>query len=164
MSEQGRAIALLRAEVGKTRALLTEIDRYFQEVRRDEIGRGGRSRGAGLIVAQILENFYTCLETLFLRISQFFENSLSESRWHADLLEKMTLAIPDIRVAVLSETSYQALAELLRFRHFKRYYFHLDFDWDRLDLLIRKYDAAYPAILREMAAFDDFLRQLAEEA
>ena len=164
MSEPGKAIALLRAEVGKTRALLADVDQYFREVRRDEIGGEGRSRGAGLIVAQILENSYTRLETLFLRISQFFKNSLSESRWHADLLEKMTLAIPGIRVAVLSETSYQAFAELLRFRHFKRYYFHLDFDWDRLDMLIRKYDAAYPAVLREIAAFDEFLEQLAREA
>jgi len=156
-------IDVLRAELHKTLVLLGEIDGYFREVRSEEIGLRGKTRGAALIVAQILENFYTCLETLFLRISQFFENSLSQGRWHADLLEKMTLNIPGVRIAVISDETYEALSELLRFRHFKRYYFHLDYDWDRLDLLVRKYDAVYPAALKDLASFEDFLTELSRE-
>ena len=41
---------------------------------------------ATLIVAGLLDNYYACLETVFLRISQFFENELSSDHWHADRL------------------------------------------------------------------------------
>ena len=45
---------------------------------------------------------YTALETLFLRVSQFFENRLAPDRWHSDLLEKMTLEVPGIRQPLIA--------------------------------------------------------------
>ena len=42
-------------------------------------------------MATLIESNYTCAETILLRISQYFENSLSDQRRHKDLLEKMTL-------------------------------------------------------------------------
>ena len=42
----------------------------------------GRTPISALIVAGLLENYYTCLETIFLRISQSFENNLNSARWH----------------------------------------------------------------------------------
>ena len=45
----------------------------------------GRSEVSAAYVAQTLENTYTALETLFLRISQHFENALADERRHADL-------------------------------------------------------------------------------
>ena len=42
----------------------------------------------GLIAAGLFENYYTCTETIFLRIAQFFENNLDKNRWHSHLLEK----------------------------------------------------------------------------
>ncbi len=163
MSDRVKAVSLLRVEIDKTRKLLRESQDYFQYVRNDEIVRFGKTKSTALIVAQILENFYTCLETFFLRISQFFENSLRQERWRHDLLEKMTLAIPGIRPAVISSETYRALEELLRFRHFKRYYFELDFDWAKLDFLTLKYDQVYPSVLRDIESFDEFLRDIAGE-
>lgn len=54
------------------------------------------------------------LSTLFLRISQFFENSLESSRWHTDLLDKMTLHITGIRERVVPMVK----KDLGRFRTF----------------------------------------------
>ncbi len=160
MSGQNESLLLLRAEIEKTRGLLGEIDAFFEAVRRNELSQLGRTKSTALIVAQILENFYTCLETLFLRISRFFENSLTQERWHADLLEKMTLRVPGIRVAVISESTHRALEELLRFRHFKRYYFQLDYDWERLDFLTKKYREVYPAVLAHLDAFEKFFLEI----
>ena len=81
----------------------------------------------------MLENYYTCLETIFLRISQSFENHLESARWHNDLLQKMTLETEGVRTAAVSDEAFPPLFELLKFRHFKRYYFELEYDWDRLD-------------------------------
>lgn len=82
-----------------------------------------------MVVAEFMVDYYTCLETCFFRISQLFENHLSPDRWHADLLEKMTLSMPDIRVAVIPEPVAADLNELMKFRHFRRYYFELEYDW-----------------------------------
>jgi len=68
-----------------------------------------RTRENAIVVAEILTNYHTCLETAFLRISQFSENSLDPERWHNDLLDKMLLGIDGIRPAVLSEAARAAL-------------------------------------------------------
>ena len=108
-------------------------------------------------------SFYTCLETAFLRISQFFENALNSSRWHEQLLRAMTRTIPSVRERVISDASYAALSELRRFRHFKRYYFAFDYDWDRLELVRAKYLACRGPVRAELAAYSAYLQRLAEE-
>ena len=50
------------------------------------------------------------------------------------------------------------LYELLKFRHFKRYYFDLDYDWDRLDFLVRKVRQLHPSLGKSLARFVDFLQ------
>ena len=120
----------------------------------------GRTANAALIVAGLLDNYYTCLETVFLRISQFFENELSSDHWHSDLLEKMTIHIEGVRIPAVSESNQGNLIELLKFRHFRRYYFEVEYDWDRLDFLVRKLEQAHPMVQADMERFLKFLRAL----
>lgn len=110
-------------------------------------------RGTRVIVAQILDNTYTAIETALLRISQGFDNTLSPGRWHADLLDRMVLAKRGIRPRVLSDESHRLLVELMRFRHFKRYYLELDFDWPRLRYLLSVRGRCLPLVRSELAAF-----------
>ncbi|GAK57920.1 hypothetical protein U27_04892 [Candidatus Vecturithrix granuli] len=88
----------------------------------------GQSTAAAMVYSQIFGDFYTSIETLFVRIAQTFENSIQSETWHKSLLHKMTLDIEGVRIAVISDATYNVLSEILRFRHFKRYYF--DFDCD----------------------------------
>ena len=120
----------------------------------------GRTANAALIVAGLLDNYYTCLETVFLRISHFFENELSSDHWHSDLLEKMTIQIEGVRIPAVSESNQGNLVELLKFRHFRRYYFEVEYDWDRLDFLVRKLEQAHPTVQTDMERFLEFLRAL----
>ena len=123
---------------------LGKISDSVYSVLENEIKLLGKPPASALIIAGMLENYYTCLETIFVRISQFFENHLNPSRWHSDLLQKMTLNIPGIRTSAVSDESFSALHELLKFRHFKRYYSDLEYDWDRLDFLLLKLHKVYP--------------------
>jgi hypothetical protein len=132
----GRNELALIGEIEKTVSLLEEVRSFYVGIQQNELQQLGKTRATALIVAQILENYYTCLETLFLRISQYFENSLLKNKWHSDLLDKMILDIEGIRPPVVSSKTYKNLRELMRFRHFKRYYFELDYDWKKLDYLI----------------------------
>jgi len=117
-----------------------------------------------IILSEIFVSFYTCVETAFFRISQFFENTLDQQRWHRDVLKKMTLTIRGIRERVISEDIYHELEELLRFRHFKRYYFEFDYDWDRLELVRTKFLSVRRRVIAALKDYQDYLEALAREA
>ena len=116
--------------IEKNKKKLEKIYGTLEEACKVELSLIGRNEKSAVMVAGFLENYYTCLETIFLRISQFFENNLTGKRWH----------------------------ELLKFRHFRRYYFELEYDWDRLDFLIRKLREAHPIVSRDLEQFRAFLQ------
>ena len=153
-------LAELKASIRKNLGTLERQVESLQTALDRDLGLLGRTQNAALIVAGLLENYYTCLETAFLRISQFFENTLDPERWHTDLLEKMTLHIEGVRVPAVSQANYPHLLELLKFRHFRRYYFELEYDWDRLDFLVKKMKQAHPGVKQDLERFLSFLDQL----
>ena len=156
-------IAALAAELDAALPVLDRINRFYDQFQ-DRQDATRQSTENAIIVSDVFVSFYTCLETAFLRISQLFENALDDSRWHEQLLRAMTRTIPSVRERVISDTSYAALSELRRFRHFKRYYFEFDYDWDRLGLVRSKYLACRAPVRAELAAYSAYLQQLAEEA
>ena len=72
----------------------------------------------------------------------------------------MTLHIEGVRLPAVSQTNYPNLLELLKFRHFRRYYFELEYDWDRLDFLVKKMKQAHPGVKQDLERFLSFLDQL----
>jgi hypothetical protein len=75
-------------------------------------------------------------------------------------LDKMTIKIPDIRIAAISSESFGKLKELLCFRHFRRYYFEMEYDWDELAYLQKKFVELERPIKRDLECFHDFLKAL----
>ena len=162
MSER-ESIAVLRGQLAQAREVLEDVDSYYRDFRERELPALGRGRTGAIVIAEVLDDTYTALETLFLRVSQFFENRLAPDRWHSDLLEKMTLEVPGIRQPLIARQTYQHLAELMRFRHFKRHYVEQQYDWDRIDFLTQTYEKARPLIARDLDDFDRFLVRLARD-
>ena len=152
-------IQTLLGEFDRTRILLLRIEEFYDE----RFPAKEKTPEAAIILSEILGNYYTCMETLFLRVSQTFENHLNRESWHRELLSKMVLEIPGERAALLSEISYQASGELLRFRHFKRYYLEFDYDWDRLELVEKKFAILRPSLKADFDRFAQFLKQLLTE-
>jgi hypothetical protein len=149
-------IGIIEKQIQRMDALYASITEAFDR----DVALLGRTSNAGVMIAGLFENYYTCIETAFQKISQHFENHLEPGRWHAELLSKMTLRIEGLRIPAVSETNYPALLELQRFRHFKRYYFDLDYDWDRLDFLRKKLEPAHPMAVVDLRNFIEFLRAL----
>ena len=158
------SIAVLRGHLAQTREVLADIEAYYRDFRSRELPALGRGRTGAIVIAEVFDDSYTALETLFLRVSQFFENSLTPDRWHSDLLEKMTLEVPGIRQRLIARQTYQHLAELMRFRHFKRHYVEQQYDWDRIDYLAQTYEKVKPLIARDLDCFDQFLVRLAQDS
>ena len=154
-------LELLVAEIRKNIEIADHIRYFIDTTEQHEVAILGKTTATALMMASMIENYYTCLETLFLRVSQNFENHLDEKRWHQTLLDRMTLQVPNIREQVISDRTRSELGELLRFRHFKRYYFEFEYDWDRIDFLLKKLKGIHPRITQEVGHFLDFLRTAA---
>jgi hypothetical protein len=75
----------------------------------------------------------------------------------------MTLEIEDIRPKVLSDNIYNDLLELLKFRHFSRYYFELNYDWEKLMFLLKKLENVKNRVKKDFIDFDNFLWSLVKK-
>jgi len=155
-------VAELIGEIDKAALMFDKIRAFYEEFKETDFKLLGKKRASAIVLAEILDDYYTCAETLFLRISQFFENSLRKDRWHTDLLHKMTIRISDVRVSVIGDDTFATLREIMKFRHFKRYYFEFDYDWDRMEFLEKKYRQAQPLLQRDLREFKTFLRRIAD--
>jgi hypothetical protein len=161
MSEND-AVRVLLAHIDKHLVILDEIFGEFELALDNDVQALGRTNRTGVMIASIIESHYTCTETIFFRISQYFENSLGTTRWHKELLDRMTLEVDKTRPRIISDSVYEDLAEMLRFRHFKRYYLGFAYDWERLDLLIVRMKRVHAPLKSDLAGFCRFLKKLAD--
>jgi hypothetical protein len=148
----------LISELEKGMAVLSRIGAFHDDYVARTQGARAQTPEQAIVLADIFASYYTCAETLLLRASRFFENSLAPEKWRQDLLQKMALSIAGIREAVLSDQTVALLSELLKFRHFKRYYFEFQYDWDRLTYLRRQFEQVRPLLAGDMDRFLRFLR------
>ncbi len=157
--KRNKAVIDLIKIIDKKRSVLQRIDNFYTDFLNTQ-DRTQRDVPQAIVIADILSNYYTCVETIFFRILQFFQNTLRENKWHQDLLESMNLEIDDMREAVISDETYRNLLELLKFRYFKRYYFEFEYDWDKLEFLQKKYNKVKEILNKDLDNFTDFLRLL----
>ena len=160
--ERFRDYSGLVARIEKTQGLLKRIVAEYRGFLDGDFQVMGRKNTSAIVISKLMANYYTCAETLFLRTSQFFENDLDANRWHTDLLDKMTLHIEGVRNPVIGEQTAKWLGELMKFRHFRRYYFELEYDWDKLDYLQKIFGKAHESLPGDLESFKTFLRQLNE--
>ena len=153
-------VSTLIGRLDKCNKILLKQENEYALFLKDDFPLLGKKNTTAMIMAEFITDYYTCLETLFLRISQFFENNLSDARWHSDLLEKMTLNICGVRESVISDKTYAILVELMKFRHFRRYYFEMEYDWDKLDYLKKKFEELPKDIRIDLDHFKLFLEKL----
>ena len=75
--ETANRIAALAAEIDAALPVLDRIDRFYDQFQQQQVAARQSTENA-IIVSDVFVLFYTCLETAFLRISQFFENALDK--------------------------------------------------------------------------------------
>jgi hypothetical protein len=151
-------IASLRSELLKSLEHIEQFSTYYEGFRQDFPPDRVNPKNYDLVIlADIISDYYTALETAFVRISKFFENNLDQERWHKNLLEKMTMEVPGIRNAVIRNQTYLLLSEILRFRHFKRYYFDFSYDRDRMNYLEKKFLDSLPLVREDLHSFLEFI-------
>jgi len=85
-----------------------------------------------------VNRLYTGFERIFQNIAAAFENTVEKSSWHKALLDRMVIAIENIRPAVISENNYGPLNELRAFRHFFRHTYDFDLEDDKFAIVASK--------------------------
>jgi len=154
----GRSSVELLGAIERQMTLLEGIFHAVGQAMEKDVKLLGRTANSAVMIAGLLDNYYTCLETAFVRISSCFENRLGPKKWHSELLEKMTLRMEGVRIPVVSMENYANLVELMEFRHFRRYYFELQYDWERIDFLVAKMRDAHPRVKEDIARFVHFVK------
>jgi len=72
----------------------------------------------------------------------------------------MRISIKDERIEVIKDKTFLCLDEIRRFRYFNRHYFNFDYDWDRIDFLIKKIRQVHPLVITDINKFIMFLNDL----
>lgn len=109
----------------------TEIERVLAHNREawERVSAGASGPVDLGALAFTIHTIYGVLENYFLRISKFFENNLPANRWHRELVEKMTLDIPGLRPALITNVNEKSqVLDLVRFRHRVRNLYGEDLD------------------------------------
>lgn len=155
---EAERIQLLRAEIRDSLAAIEETYQRIEEA-------GGQAAGSerDIVLAYYLQVLYSLFESFFTQIAVTFGNEIdNQAHWQAHLLKRMSLDIPSVRPPVISRESYIALNELRGFRHLFRNAYLLQFDPDRLNLVLRaafELKVTYPA---DIDRFLDFLERLTQ--
>ncbi len=127
--------AILTAE---TQAQLREIDEVYAKLDERKQGKG---QPAVESMGFQLHNLYCAFEDLFKIIAEGFENHIQDkTKYHSELLKRMTISIEGVRPAVLSRNSFVYLDNLRSFRHFFRHAYSYELDERKVRLVL---DDAY---------------------
>jgi len=136
MRRNESVILTLVAEIKNDMRVIERILKQIEALR-DELDDPNKL----IAVGYHLHNLYSAFEHTFERIASVFENTIEDpSKYHIELLNRMSIDIDGIRPKLLSPENHKILNELRSFRHVFRYSYDFELDLDRIRLIIDKID------------------------
>ena len=138
----------LAAEVESELSSLADLDGELAKAPRHDDTYSLRARGS------ILHDFYNGIERVFLRIARELNGGVPRGdQWHRDLVDDMTLEIPEVRPAVIDQDLARALGDYLRFRHLFRNVYGGVLDAERMASLEERLPETLAAFRQRVEAF-----------
>ena len=108
-----------------------------------------------------VQNFYMGVEQAFEEIAKQVDESVPVgASSHRELLEQMTLEIPDVRPAVVQPDTFASLSEYRGFRHVVIHRYGFELYPDRIRALVEALPACSDALTRDVQLFCAFLMRL----
>jgi len=140
------------------RRLAAEIEHELQglDALRDELATAPRDDDTFALRARgsMLHDFYCGIERIFVRIAEELNGGLPQGeQWHRQLVTDMSLAISDVRPAVIDAALAEELGEFLRFRHVFRNVYGSLLQAERMRPLEERLPAVLGAFSRDVRAF-----------
>lgn len=147
-------LVILKAEVD---AQVREIENIYAklEERKRKRGKAGTES-----VGYQLHNLYCSFEDLFKMIADIFENQIQDkSRYHLELLKRMTISIEGVRPPFISQKSYVLLDNLRSFRHFFRHAYSYELDERKVRLVLEDAMKLKGIYVKDIQEFLDLLQE-----
>jgi hypothetical protein len=105
-------------------------------------------------MAMSFHSFYSGLERIFEMIARRIDPVFpSGEHWHRDLLEQMSIDMPEARPSVISSETFSMLDDFLAFRHLMRSIYAFELDIDRLKKLLDRLPIALSYAKKDMDRF-----------
>lgn len=110
-------------------------------------------------VALNIHSFYSGIERIFEKISSAVDGSLPQGiNWHQELLNQMTIEIPKVRPAVISEKSRQLLEPYRGFRHVVRNVYTYHIMPEKMKPLAKSIRPVFKQVEKELTTFSRFIQ------
>lgn len=151
----------LKQTAARIRIGLVDIEDLIDRIK-EGWSRADRSSDAYYLdgVALNLHGFYSGLERFFELIAANVDgNKPTGENWHQEILNQMAKEIPEVRPALISESSFLALNEYRGFRHVVRNVYTFNFDPVKMGKLVEKAPGLFGKVRAELLAFADFLEE-----
>jgi hypothetical protein len=103
--------------------------------------------------AQVLHSFYNGVESIIVLLFKNMNEKLpNDLRWHKTLLE-MTFGNNSKNIKILNESIKNDLEDYLSFRHFIRYSYSSELDWDIMGPLVKGIENIWQIIRKDFEIF-----------
>lgn len=113
-------------------------------------------------VALNLHSFYAGVERSFRLIAVELDGgTLGGEAWHSELLQQMTLELPDVRPPVLQDETARELDAYRKFRHLIRNIYATNIDPNRMSKLVTGLPDVWKVLRRDLDSFLEFLDAVA---
>lgn len=150
-----KKLSILAAEIDYQ---VSEIQKIIAKIEARKEGFHDDSRFLESLGYQF-HNFYCAFEDLFKIVAKFFENNIEDkTRYHVELLKRMTLDIEGVRPPLISKDLAAALDEFRAFRHFFRHAYSYEIDSKKIDLLFEKFELIVKKYKEDIRNFIDLLK------
>lgn len=104
---------------------------------------------------------FNVVEQMALRVAKRFENSIDDpTRWHAELIRRLTLDIPGVRPPLFSREMATPLGELRGFRHVFTHAYDLVLRREKLALLLADADLVIATLRAQALRFIEKVAKL----
>lgn len=124
------------------------------QLRREAIDELARPDGNPRVLGSVMHDFYNCCERVFRRIGMEMNGAAHRGEsWHKELLFRMTVSVPGVRPAVISEDLAAELDEFLAFRHLFRNIYGFELKGDRVTRLGRRLEGVSRRFEQEIETF-----------
>lgn len=101
-----------------------------------------------------IHNYYSAVEDLLKIVAAAFENNIEDvSRWHSELIDRMTLDMEGVRPRLLSSETAGLLHRLRSFRHFFRHAYRVELDGAEIQANVERVREVHPLLLADAARF-----------
>jgi hypothetical protein len=146
----------INQEIAKISQALQHLELFLGQL--NEHSEGIYTEALVNSIALNLQGIYTGIERIFEVIATEVDHRLpTGDKWHRDLLEQMTVDIPNVRKAVIMEETRFVLDELRRFRHVVRSAYSFQLDQQKVLAVATHFLLYYQDLSQEIKLFCDYL-------